>query len=175
MKCIIARPEHLEEMCRITDEAKAQLRRLGLDQWQKGYPSREVWVHDIAQEAAWVAVEEGRVLGAFAFQTTPDVSYGVIDGTWLTGAPYASMHRVCVSDHCKGKGVAGQMFAHGFAMARELGFASMRIDTHAGNLPMQAALKKAGFVSCGTIYLKGGCEDGDPRVGFECLLREPSN
>lgn len=174
MECIIAQLEHLEEMCCITDEAKAQLRRLGLDQWQKGYPSREVWLNDIAQESAWVAVEDGRVLGAFAFQTAPDASYGEIDGAWLTNMPYASMHRVCVSDDRRGQGVAGQMFAHGFAMARELGLASMRIDTHSGNLPMLAALKKAGFVPCGTIYLKGGCEDGDPRIGFERLLQKPS-
>ena len=170
MEFMIARKEHLEEMCRITDEAKAQLRRLGLDQWQKGYPSREVWVNDIAEEGAWVAVENGRVLGVFAFQTTPDVSYGEIDGAWLTDAPYASMHRVCVSDDCKGKGVAGKMFAHGFALARQLGFASMRIDTHPGNLPMQTALKKSGFVPCGNLRLKGGCEDGDPRIGFEYIL-----
>ena len=170
MEFMIARKEHLEEMCRITDEAKAQLRRLGLDQWQKGYPSREVWVNDIAEEGAWVAVENGRVLGVFAFQTTPDVSYGEIDGAWLTDTPYASVHRVCVSDDCKGKGVAGKMFAHGFALARELGFSSMRIDTHPGNLPMQTALKKSGFVPCGSLRLKGGCEDGDPRIGFEYIL-----
>ena len=37
MEFLLAAPQHLEEMCRITDEAKAQLKRLELDQWQKGY------------------------------------------------------------------------------------------------------------------------------------------
>lgn len=170
MEFIIATAEHLEEMCRITDQAKAQLKGLGLDQWQKGYPSREVWVEDIKNKAAWLAVEPGKVLGVFAFQTTPDVSYGEIDGAWLTDTPYASMHRVCVSDDSKGKGVAGKMFEHGFAMARALGFTSLRIDTHPGNLPMQKALKKAGFLPCGTIHLVGGCEAGDPRIAFERIL-----
>ena len=170
MDFIIAAGEHLDEMCRITTQAKAQLKGLGLDQWQKGYPSREVWVEDIKNRTAWLAVEEGKVLGVFAFQTTPDVSYGVIDGAWLTDTPYASMHRVCVSDESKGKGVAGRMFEHGFTMARELGFASMRIDTHPGNQPMQRALKKAGFAPCGTIRLVGGCEDGDERIAFEKIL-----
>lgn len=171
MEFIIAESRHLEEMCRITEEAKAQLRRLGLDQWQKGYPSREVWEEDIKNQMAWLAVEDGKVLGVFAFQTTPDVSYSeLLDGAWLTDTPYASMHRVCVSDDSKGKGVAGQMFAHGFAMAKALGFASARIDTHPGNLPMQRALKKAGLEACGNLRLKGGCEDGDPRIGFEKIL-----
>ena len=170
MEFILAASTHLEDMCRITDQAKAQLKGLGLDQWQKGYPSREVWVEDIKNQTTWLAVENGKVLGAFAFQTTPDPSYGVIDGEWLTNSPYASMHRVCVSDESKGKGVAGKMFAHGFAMAKELGFASLRIDTHPGNQPMRNALNKAGFTLCGTIRLVGGCEDGDERVAFEKIL-----
>ena len=170
MEFILAQKEHLEEMCRITAEAKAQLRRLGLDQWQKGYPSREIWEEDIRNQMAWLAVEEGKVLGVFAFQTTQDVSYGEIDGKWLTDGAYASMHRVCVSEESKGKGVAGKMFAQGFAMAEKLGFGSVRIDTHPGNMPMQRALGKAGFLPCGTIHLKGGSEDGDARVAFERVL-----
>lgn len=170
MKFILAEEKYLWDMCRITKEAKAQLYSLGLDQWQKGYPSKGVWEEDIRKKMAWLAVEEDKVLGVFAFQTTPDVSYGEIDGKWLTDTPYASMHRVCVSDDSKGKGVAGQMFRYGFSMAQKLGFASVRIDTHPGNLPMQRALTKAGFVPCGTITLKGGCEDGDKRIAFEKIL-----
>ena len=170
MDFILAKPEHLEEMCRITTEAKAQLRRLGLDQWQKGYPSREIWEEDIRNQTAWLAAENGKILGVFAFQTVPDPSYGEIDGAWLTDGAYASMHRVCVSDESKGRGVAGQMFAKGFSMAQSLGFGSVRIDTHPGNLPMQRALKKAGFSLCGMITLKGGSEDGDARIAFEKIL-----
>lgn len=170
MKFELAQTKHLQEICLITEQAKAQLRSMGLDQWQKGYPSQAVWESDIALGSAWVAMEDKRVLGVFAFQTTPDPSYGEIDGAWLSDIPYASMHRVCVSDEAKGKGVAGEMFRRGFEMAVAAGFRSMRIDTHAGNTPMQKALNKAGFLPCGTIILKGGCEDGDPRTAFEKLL-----
>ncbi len=47
MEFIVAASEHLDRMCEITDQAKSQLRRLSLDQWQKGYPSRQVWRSDI--------------------------------------------------------------------------------------------------------------------------------
>lgn len=170
MEFILARKEHLEDMCRITDQAKSQLRGMGVDQWQKGYPCREIWEDDIEKQVAWLAVEEGKVLGVFTFLTAPDPSYAEIDGAWLADIPYASMHRVCVSDDSKGRGVAGEMFRHGFDMAKELGFGSVRIDTHPENMPMQRALGKAGFVPCGTIILKGGSEDGDGRIAFEKLL-----
>ena len=172
MEFIKASYEHVDRMCEITEEAKRQLRGLGLDQWQKGYPSREVWTQDAKDGCTYLAVEAGEILGIFAFQTTPDPSYAEIDGAWFTHGEYASMHRVCVADACKGRGVAGKMFAHGFAMAKELGFPSVRIDTHPGNLPMQRALSKAGFVACGEIHLVGGCEDGDLRIAFEKVLSE---
>lgn len=171
MEFVLVSQQHLEQMCRITEEAKAQLKRLGLDQWQKGYPSREVWEQDIQARCTWAAVEGDRVLGLMAYQTAPEPSYDEIDGTWLTGnTPYASFHRVCVADDCKGQGVVGKLFAHGFELARSQGLASVRIDTHPGNLPMQAALKKAGFTFCGSIILKDCVEAGDPRVAYEYLL-----
>ena len=170
MEFVVAKEKDLERMCEITKMAKNQLKKMGLDQWQKGYPSREVWIQDIEDGCAYLAVEDGQILGVFAFQTTPDVSYGEINGKWLTDGAYASMHRVCVADESKGRGVEGKMFAQGFLMAGELGFPAVRIDTHPGNIPMQRALEKAGFLACGEIHLKGGCEDGDLRIGFEKIL-----
>lgn len=170
MEFVVAKEKDLERMCEITKMAKNQLKKMGLDQWQKGYPSREVWIQDIEDGCAYLAVEDGQILGVFAFQTTPDVSYGEINGKWLTDGAYASMHRVCVAAESKGRGVAGKMFAQGFLMAGELGFPAVRIDTHPGNIPMQRALEKAGFLACGEIHLKGGCEDGDLRIGFEKIL-----
>ncbi|WP_418539905.1 GNAT family N-acetyltransferase [Massilistercora timonensis] len=167
MEFIKAGMEHIDRMCEITEDAKRQLRGLGLDQWQKGYPSRGVWIQDAKDGCTYLAVEKGEIQGIFAFQDTPDPSYDEIDGAWLTDGPYASLHRVCVAEGSKGKGVAGKMFAYGFELAARAGFDSVRIDTHPGNLPMQRALAKAGFVPCGQIRLKGGCEDGDLRIAFE--------
>ena len=172
MNYLVAQQEHLEAMCAITGQAKEQLKGLGLDQWQKGYPSRAVWEQDLVDHTAWVAVEDGQVLGAFAYLTTHDPSYTVIDGAWLTGdnRRYGSLHRVCVADGAKGKGVAVGMFRYAMSMAKEAGLPSLRIDTHPGNTPMRRALEKAGFTPCGTIILQGGCEDGDPRLAYEYVF-----
>lgn len=171
MEFTLARPEHFEALCKMTEAAKAQLKRLGVDQWQKGYPNETVWADDIRQGITWVAVEHGRVLGAFMFQTAPEVSYEKIDGAWITdGSAYGSLHRVCVAEESKGRGVAGELFRHGFALAKQTGLPSVRIDTHEGNLPMRRALEKAGFTFCGRITLVGGSEDGDPRIAFEKKL-----
>jgi hypothetical protein len=71
MKFSLAQPRHLEDICEITAQAKAQLKHMNLDQWQKGYPSQGIWENDIKIQQAWVALEGDLVLGVFAFQTTP--------------------------------------------------------------------------------------------------------
>ena len=70
MEFRLAKMEYLEQMCEITEQAKAQIRRMGFDQWQKGNPSREGWIHDIEEKNAWAAVEGDTVLGLFTFFTT---------------------------------------------------------------------------------------------------------
>ena len=170
MELILAKQEHLPALCAMTEAAKAQLKGLDVDQWQKGYPNEAVWVSDIEKQISWVTVENGEVLGAFMFQTAPEDSYAKIDGAWLTGGAYASLHRVCVAEDRKGTGVVGELFRHGFELAKQAGLSAVRIDTHEGNLPMRRALEKAGFTFCGRITLIGGSEDGDPRLAFEKIL-----
>ena len=170
MEFILADTKYLEQMCAITEQAKAQLKIMGVDQWQKGYPNKEIWENDIIEKSTWIAVENDKVLGAFMLLKIDEPSYAVIDGHWLSDAPYASLHRVCVSDEAKGRGVAGKLFEHGCKLAKEQGFASMRIDTHPENKPMLRAIEKFGFKKCGNIIIKGGSEDGDLRVAFEKIL-----
>ena len=170
MDFVLAETKHLEQLCVITEQAQAQLKGMGVDQWQKGYPNREVWQKDIAEKVSYVAVEGDRVMGAFMLLTSDEPSYAEIDGSWLTCTPYASLHRVCVSNHCKGSGVAGKMFDFAFKKAKELGFASMRIDTHHQNTSMLRAIAKAKFTRCGDIKIVGGSENGDLRVAFEKIL-----
>ena len=42
MEIVLAKTCHLEEMVRITNEAKVQLKAIGTDQWQHGYPNKDV-------------------------------------------------------------------------------------------------------------------------------------
>ena len=55
-------------------------------------------------------------------------------------------------------------------LARERGAASVRVDTHPGNVPMQRLLGRCGYVRCGIILI-GHAEGATPeRVAFEKLV-----
>ena len=52
MEFVLAKTDHLEQLCVITEQAKAQLKGMGVNQWQKGYPNREVWQQDIDENVS---------------------------------------------------------------------------------------------------------------------------
>ena len=172
MEFAMAGPRHLDGIVRIMNQAKAQLRGLGIDQWQYGAPNREMWEEDIRLGRAVVALQAGEPVGAFAYVAGRDPSYDEIEGEWLLGhqARYAALHRVCVADGMKGKGIAGAMFREGARLAAKDGLCSLRIDTHPGNLPMQRAIQKGGFHYCGRIRLASGLEKGHLRLAYELPL-----
>jgi GNAT superfamily N-acetyltransferase len=113
-------------------------------------------------------------VAAYSFLTDGERDYDTIyEGKWRTDhTPYAAVHRVTVAQHLRGRGASTQMMEQIFAEARAGGFASVRIDTHEGNIPMRRMLEKNGFVYCGIVYLHGGPDDGAKRVGYERLLQE---
>ena len=121
--------------------------------------------------------DEGTIAGMFALVTNaetrdPEPSYGKIDGAWLTTpkANYAAVHRVGVAPEAKGQGIAGTILDFACNKAAQMGLASVRIDTHADNKPMQRALRKAGFSLCGVITLVEGNDAGAQRIAFEKLV-----
>ena len=166
--------------CAIED-GRAALARLGIDQWQGPDPSREAIAADIAAGRTRVALdEEGKVAGTLMFAESGESDYAnVVAGKWLTDFPavpteglaaYATIHRVAVDAGHTRQGVSRFLFARAIDEARSRGFRSVRVDTHAGNIPMQSALAKAGFTQCCEIMLTIPDEPTPHRLGFELVL-----
>ena len=173
MEFRVAAAEHLPALCKIVEDAKAQLKRMGVDQWQKGYPNRQQLIEDAEAGIGYVAELDGRIVGVCMVMSTEELSYRTIrDGQWMTAADsgYVTVHRCAVAADCRGQGVIGFIFRSAMDMARAIGAPSVRLDTHLENLTMQHALEKNGFTRCGIINLVGGAEDGCLRVGYEQLV-----
>ena len=169
-----SRPEDVPAIAAVFDAARISMAALGIDQWQNGVPSADNAAEDVKRGIGRVGEEDGAVVAAYSFLSDGEPDYDTIyAGAWLTDhTPYAAVHRVTVAQHLRGRGVSTQMMEQIFAEARAGGFASVRIDTHEGNIPMRRLLEKNGFVYCGIVYLRGGPDDGAKRVGYEKLLRE---
>ena len=147
------------------DEARATIACLGIDQWQNGYPTREILLADIEKGELFRIEVDGRTAGGFALLLHRDPTYDVIRGAWRTGdaGAYAAVHRVAVDPEFRGRDLPARLYGFAENMARERGLSSLRIDTHEGNVVMRRSLEKCGFRHVGEISLP----DGSPRVAYE--------
>lgn len=168
-----ARPAEMRDHASIMtliSHARAAIARLGIDQWQDGYPEPEVIESDIAKGIGWVFEAEGRIAGYMVPLADPEPIYEQLDEQWLqNSAPYLTIHRMAIDDGFRGTGLSMQMFAFAESLAREKELASMRADTHTGNLAMRRLLDKCGFTYCGDVRYPVAA--GDPiRVSYEKIL-----
>lgn len=151
----------------IFDEARGTIATLGINQWQDGYPNREVIAEDIAHSRSYAVELDGEVCGTFVIVDDGEITYDrIYDGHWLTGdenQSYVAIHRVAISVKRRGGGISTAIINYANEYAKSLERESMRIDTHEGNVVMRRMLEKNGFTHCGTIYL----QNGDSRVAYE--------
>ena len=154
----------------IFDEARATIATLGIDQWQNGYPSKNVIEKDFEKSQSYCVLRDGEIVGTFALIDDGEPTYDeIFEGEWLTGDGknnYFAIHRVAISVKSRGSGISMKIIDFCADKARENGKISLRIDTHKGNVVMRKMLEKNGFTHCGVIYLADGAE----RVAYELKL-----
>lgn len=162
----------------VLDEARGTIAMLGIDQWQDGYPQKEIIEEDISLGASYCIedTDTGEVISTFALFLDGEPLYDqIFDGEWKTGdsssslgseVAYVALHRVAISVKARGSGLSTAIINFATDAAKRENKRSVRIDTHEGNAVMRRMLEKHGFVHCGTIYLA----DGAPRVAYEKVI-----
>ena len=148
----------------VFEAAKAIMRADGNhDQWgAPGFPGDALLLRDIARGGGFVISSEAEgeveksIVAYFALLPSPEPTYDVIDGAWLTDGPYGVIHRI--ASYPEVHGIFSAVID--FAAAR---YPHLRIDTHRDNRIMQHLIDMAGFTYCGVIWL----EDGTERLAYE--------
>lgn len=151
-------PADLQALSAIYDYAISFMRSHGNpNQWGHGYPSIQLLSEDIHLGRSYVYVNEyGRIVGAFCLVYGEEPAYRSIEGRWLNGEPYATIHRVASSGSQHG------IFKACADWCKQQ-CPNLRIDTHEDNIIMQAAVLRNGFQRCGIVHLA----DGSPRIAYQ--------
>ena len=148
-----AHKEDLKAILDVLDAAKGIMRASGnTRQWENGYPSEEVILHDIRKGYGYVVEAGSGPIGYFAFIPSPEPTYSYIEGgSWLDDSPYHVVHRVASYPHVHGvfRAIMDWCFSQD---------PNIRIDTHRDNRIMQHCILRYGFTYCGIIYLQSGDE-----------------
>ena len=128
-------------------------------QWGAHHPSEIRSREDIQRGDLYVLVCDDRIHGVFAFILGDDPTYArIYDGAWHHSLPYGTIHRIA------GDGSGGIL--HACIRYCEQKSRYLRIDTHRDNVVMQNAVRKEGFLECGTIFVA----DGTPRIAYDRVL-----
>ena len=145
MKLIKSTLKDVSTIMDIIKDAQKHLAKLGIDQWQDGYPDDTQIKKDIANEDSYVIKDvQGDIMGTTVFTIKNEPTYQKIKGEWLTNekATYGVIHRMAVSDKYRKKGVAQFVFKECNILLKEMNVSSLRIDTHKENIGMQNLIKK---------------------------------
>ena len=119
-------------------------------QWGGDYPGLPELLPDIARGDSYVLTENGTVVGTFSFIIGDEPTYQVLlNGRWHADRPYGTIHRLASSGTVRGVSRACFDFCTGLSDY-------VRVDTHADNRAMQAAIEGYGFRKCGNIYASSG-------------------
>ena len=163
----LAEKRDIDRIMQIIGDARESIGRLGIDQWQYGYPTRDIVKEDIMLERSFVVLENDEICATFALMFHGEPTYKKIYcGAWLSDGEYLALHRIAINSAFRGKGIAEKIVMFLCEFANKNGYSSIRVDTHQGNLPMRRMLEKNGFEYCGTIRLL----DGQERVAYEKLV-----
>lgn len=196
-----ARADEAGAVFSVIEDGRRAIAALGIEQWQHGHPDFATVEADIAAGACWVAEggaeTEGALLGTCAICLGRDADYvaaeregvrwltrdegaGMDDGRagWDEGAslgagepPYVAVHRCAVAAGDGRRGVMGALLMAAERVAREEGRASLRMDTHPGNVRMRGFLAKQGFTELGSYHMVDHPEPGDAvRIAYEKVL-----
>ena len=156
-----ARPTDMAEIMKVMDAAKKIMRQSGnMHQWGEGYPSEAAITADMERDGGFVIEDDGKVVGYFAFLSSPEPTYArIYGGKWLDDErPYHVVHRIASYPDTHGifASIMGFCFSHD---------SNIRIDTHRDNHIMQHNILKHGFSYCGIILLASG----DERLAYQKL------
>lgn len=153
--------EHIME---IVEDARNWFRRNNIDQWLDGYPTDEIILSDISNGNNYLIEYNGVIIAMVVVIFGIEPTYIKIDGKgWLNDNPYATIHRIAVSDKCRRMGIAREILLYAEELCAERGVSDIRIDTHRDNIAMRSMVKKLGYKHCGRVYM----ESGAPREAYQ--------
>lgn len=151
------RLDDINDIMKIIGQAKLRMKKMGLDQWQDGYPDEETIRNDKRKHQA-VIVKNWFGLAAYAaIVFGEDPYYEKIDGKWLSdGEPYVTVHRIAVADEFLCLDLARHILRFAERKARARNVQWFRIDTHKDNIPMGNLIRDFGFTFCGVVQVRDG-------------------
>jgi GNAT superfamily N-acetyltransferase len=120
-------------------------------QWDSRYPNAQVFENDIALNQLWVAEIDGEIAGISAITTDQEPEY--VHVGWDINETAIVTHRLAVSRHHRGRGIAEALLMQAENEAIIRGISILRVDTNTANEATQRLFPKVGYKFSGETGL----------------------
>lgn len=140
----------------------------GSNQWQDGYPNRDVVLNDVKHNYGVVVLnEQNTIVGYIAMIDEIEPAYEEIIGNWLSAKDekYMVFHRLIVDHINPTKGLATWILNEVEQLVIKKGVKSIKVDTNYDNVGMLRVFEKLGYTFCGKVYFRGS-----ERLAFEKIV-----
>jgi len=145
--------DDIPQIMHLINEIVPIMQAAGNYQWDSNYPNPRVFEADIDKNQLWLVEDAGNIAGVIAITTDQSPEYA--DAGWDIDETTIVVHRLAVSIHHQGKGIAAQMMYQAEVVARQMGLTKVRVDTNVVNLATNKLFPKLGYVFAGEISLAG--------------------
>ena len=170
--CRKAGEAELPAILQIVEQARALLKRRGIDQWQGSYPDADAFRADLDRGECYVVCHGEDVAGFFTLSLREEADYdSITDGKWTADLAYCVLHRAAVADRYRGTGLARELMRCVEEQARALDRRSIRTDTHRKNKATQRMLRESGFRYRGNVEVLLEAGHDPARHAYEKILK----
>jgi ribosomal protein S18 acetylase RimI-like enzyme len=132
----------------IIKDAIEKMHRNGIQQWGEYYPTREIFLADIAAGSLYAARIGGSIVGIIGLDENQFSEWKGKDWGDTKGKPLV-VHRVCVAINFQGQGIAKKLMRFAEDYAGKNGYTSIRLDAFTGNKISRGMYESLGYRRCG--------------------------
>jgi len=141
----------IPRIMQLVSEVVPLMNASGNFQWDTHYPNPEKFTDDIKHDKLWVATIYDQIAGVSAITTDQDPEYAQVG--WDISETAIVTHRLAVSVHHRGQGVAEALLQKAEDEALRRNIKILRVDTNSMNKATQKLFPKMGYVFAGEIGL----------------------
>ena len=148
--------QEIDAVMTLIKDAIMKMHREGIAQWGDYYPTREIFLADIAAGSLYAARIDGSMAGIIVLDEKQSPEYRDINWTDKAGKVLV-VHRLCVSPAFQGQGIGKKLmlFAENYALENK--YSSIRLDAFAENYISVGLYESLQYQRRGNVssFLKG--------------------
>ena len=144
----LATKQDLDDICTLIQQAKYEMERHEIYQWDDIYPARKDFEDDIEKGTLYLAYLEESLVALYVISGECDEQY--CNGLWKYDEKYAYiLHRFCVSPLFQNQGIGKIVLHHVEEQIKKMGYNSVRLDCFTENPFAQRLYRNNGYESRG--------------------------